>query len=81
MVAGLEASSVITLRMTKLAVGGAAAAAEAQLMASEKVETALALQARALAGGLGATGLSQASGAVAHLRKKVRANRRRLGGR
>ena len=50
-----EASSVIALRVTKIAAGGAAAEAESRLMVSEKIESSLALQAKALSGGLGAT--------------------------
>ena len=75
---GLEASSVIGLRMMKLAAGGAAAQAEAQLMVSEKVAAGMALPMLAMTGQLGATVPAVASGSLAHLRKKVRANRRRL---
>ncbi len=75
---GLEASSVIGLRMMKLAAGGAAAQAEAQLMVGEKVATGLTLPMLAMTGQLGASGPAIASGSLAHLRKKVRANRRRL---
>ncbi len=75
---GLEASTVIGLRMMKLAAGGAAAQAEAQLMVSEKLAAGLALQTMAATGKLGASGPAIASGSLAHLRRKVRANRRRL---
>ena len=44
---GIEASSVIGLRTMKLAIGGKAAATEAQRMVSEKIEASLALQAKA----------------------------------
>ncbi len=50
---GLEASSVIGLRATKIAAGGKPAATEAQGMVSEKIEASLALQGKALSGGLG----------------------------
>jgi hypothetical protein len=75
---GMEASTVIGLRMMKLAAGGAAAQAEAQLMVSEKVATGMTLPMLAMTGQLGASGQAIAAGSLAHLRKKVRANRRRL---
>jgi hypothetical protein len=75
---GLEASSVIALRTLKIAAGGVAAEAETRRMVSEKLETGLALQALALTGGLGLTAHSAATKTLAHYRRKVRANRRRL---
>ena len=75
---GFEASSVIGLRAMKLAIGGKAAATEAQRMVSEKIEASLAPQARALSGGLGATALSAAAKTLDHYRQKVRANQTRL---
>ena len=68
---GLEASSVIGLRTMKLAIGGKAAATEAQRMVSEKIEASLALQAKALSGGLGTTALSVAAKTIEHYRPKV----------
>ena len=75
---GLEASSVIALRTLKIAARGVAAEAETRRMVSEKLETGLALQALALTGGLGLTAHSAATKTLAHYRRKVRANRRRL---
>lgn len=75
---GVEASSVIGLRMLKLAAGGAAAQAEAQRMVSEKVAASLTLPMLAMTGRLGSTAPAVAVGSVKHLRRKVRANRRRL---
>ena len=75
---GFEASSVIGLRAMKLAIGGKGAATEAQRMVSEKIEASLALQAKALSGGLGTTALSAAEKMLDHYRRKVRANRTRL---
>jgi hypothetical protein len=75
---GLEASSVIGLRTLKIAAGGAAGEAETRRMVSEKVDAAVDLQAKALTGGLGFTGAGVASKTLAHYRRKVRANRRRL---
>ena len=75
---GLEASAVVGLRLMKLAAGGAAAQAEAQLMVGEKVAAGMALPMLAMSGQLGTTHAAITSGSVKHLRKKVRANRRRL---
>lgn len=76
---GLESSAVIGLRMLKIAAGGAEAEAETRRMVSEKIDSVLALQMLALTGGLGATPHRAAARTVAHYRRKVRANRRRLG--
>jgi len=75
---GMEASSVIALRTLKIAAGGVAAEVEARRMVSEKIEASLALQALALTGGLGLTADGAATKMLAHYRRKVRANRRRL---
>ncbi|WP_168076268.1 hypothetical protein [Caulobacter sp. SSI4214] len=75
---GIEASSVIGLRMLKLAAGGAEAQSEAQLMIGEKVAAGMALPMLAMTGQLGASPPAIAKGALKHLRGKVRANRRRL---
>jgi hypothetical protein len=73
-----EASLVVALRTMRIAAGGAAAQAEARRMISEKIEAAAALQRLALSGGLGLTARSGTSRTLAHYRRKVRANRRRL---
>jgi len=75
---GVEASTVIGLRTLKLAAGGDAGAAEARLMIAEKIDAAMTLQARALSGGLGTTPASLSARTLAHYRRKVSANRRRL---
>jgi hypothetical protein len=75
---GMEASCVIGLRTMKLVAGGAAGATEARLMVDEKVATGIALQAKALSGGLGATPTAAAAATLAHYSRKVKANRRRL---
>jgi hypothetical protein len=72
----IEASSVIALRMLQAAAGSAAA--EASRMVGEKVEAGLALQAKAMTGGLGPTAHGAASKVISHYRRKVKANRRRL---
>jgi hypothetical protein len=77
---GFEAVSVIGLRTLKMAAGGSAAAREADLMVREKMEAAAALHWRAATGTLGRTPAAATRSTVAHLRKKVRANRRRLAG-
>ena len=75
---GLEASAVMGLRALKIAQGGPGSQAEAERMVAEKVEAAMALQVRALTGGLGGTPASVSARTLAHYRRKVRANRRRL---
>ena len=70
---------MIGLRIMKMAAGGVAAETEARRMVSEKVEAGLALQMLAITGGLGVTPHGAAAKTVAHYRRKVRANRRRLG--
>jgi hypothetical protein len=75
---GLEASSVIALRMLKIASGGKDSEAEARRMINEKIEAGLSLQTKALTGGLGITPQSAATKTLAHYQSKVRANRRRL---
>jgi hypothetical protein len=76
---GLEASSVVALRSVKLATAsGSVAQAEARRMVDEKIEAALALQAQALSGRLGITPRGAAAKTLAHYRRRVRANKRRL---
>ena len=75
---GLELSSVIGLRTIRLAIGGKAATTEAQRMVNEKIEASLALQAKALRGGLGTTAVGAAAKALDHYRQKIRANQIRL---
>ena len=77
---GIEASTVVGLRTARIVQGGALGRAEAERMVSEKLEAAFALQALALTGGLGRSPASAASRTLAHYRRKVRANRRRLSG-
>jgi hypothetical protein len=77
---GIEASTVITLRMMKLAAGGTAAEREAHRMVAEKIKANLDLQTKAMTGGLGLTPKSLTEKTLAHYRRKVRANRRRLKG-
>ncbi len=78
---GAEASTVMALRMTRIAAGGSTGAAEAELMVREKVRAAIELQTRLMIGGLGATALSGTQGTLKHYRRKVSANNRRLTGR
>jgi hypothetical protein len=78
MTLGAEAAAVVGLRSAKLAAGGQAATAEAELMVREKVEAAYALQEMAMTGALGLTAPRVVSKTLAHYRRKVRANRRRL---
>jgi hypothetical protein len=47
-------------------------------MVREKIEASLALQSKALSGGLGTTALSAAAKTLDHYQQKVRANQTRL---
>ena len=78
MALGAESSSVMALRMMKLAAGGAAATAEAELMVAEKVRAAAEAQAGAWTSLLTGSSHLAPRRAVAHYRRKVRANRKRL---
>jgi len=75
----LEASHVILLRTFAIAAGGAHAKAEIDRMVDEKVKALYALQSLLITGALGSTTSTMATRSVAHYRKAVRANRRRLG--
>lgn len=75
----LESQQVIALRMMRIASGGPLAASEAQRMVVEKVAaTALAGQAAALALMTGKTFPTAAAQALIPVRRRMRANRRRL---
>ena len=77
-VVGMDAATVVGLRMMKLAAWDAAATAEAQRMVSEKVEAGMQLQTLALSGALGTSAASMMAGSLRHYGQAVRANRRRL---
>lgn len=76
---GMEASAVIGLRTMKMAAGGYDAAEEAQLMVSEKMQAAIELQTALVTGGLGSDPLAGTRKVLKHYRRKVKANRKRLG--
>lgn len=75
---GLEASTVIGLRIAKVAGGGTAANDEIMLMISEKMRSAAKLQTAAAFGQLGGTPLASMQKVLRHYRSKVAANSRRL---
>ena len=75
---GAEAASVMALRTARIAAGGTAGAAEAELMVTEKVRAAIELQTRLMSGALGTTPLRATQGTLKHYRRKVAANKRRL---
>lgn len=75
---GLEAWMVISLRIPKLVTGDPAAAREARLMVSEKIEAMGALQWRAMTGTLGTSPGMAMRNSIAHYRKGVARNQRRL---
>jgi len=78
MALGMEAASVIGLRSVKVAKGGPSAEAETALMVKEKFEAAWALQSLAAVGALGFTAPGIAAKTLAHYRRRVLANKRRL---
>jgi hypothetical protein len=75
---GVEASTVIGLRLLKIGSGGHAAEAEARQMISEKIESGFALQSMAWSGRLGHNAHDATRKTLAHYRIKMRANRRPL---
>lgn len=74
----VEAQAVVALRMMKFAAGGPAAAIEAQQMISEKLIAAAEVQTKAASAILSGTSHLTPARTLAHYRRKVRANRRRL---
>ena len=76
---GLEAQSVIALRMMRLAAGGARAKSEASRMVTEKVTAAGEAQVAAAAAALRGSKKHVVAGKALNVyRKRVRSNRRRL---
>lgn len=75
---GMEAWTVIGLRIPKLLAGNPAAAMEAQRMVVEKIDAVGVLQWKALTGSLGSTPEKAMRASIAHYRKSVDGNRRRL---
>lgn len=73
-----EASTVIGLRLAKFASLSPDSATEAQRMVQEKAEAVAELQRKAMTGALGTSPPAAARKAIAHYRKAVGANRRRL---
>ena len=76
--AGVEAQQVIALRMMKLALGGDAAAREAERMVDEKVATASKVGTAATAAVLAGGGAGVPAASLRTYRRAMRANRRRL---
>jgi len=74
----VDAAAVVGLRLVRLSMLDASAAAEAWLMVEEKWESAALLQWGALSGQLGSRPHDVASASFDHVRRKVAANRRRL---
>ena len=75
---GAEAQAVIALRMMKMAAGGPGVDTETRRMVSEKWGAAAELSAKAAMSAMTGGRPVTASHAVAHYRRKVRANARRL---
>jgi hypothetical protein len=75
---GWQAARVMGLRTAKIATGGAPAGMEAWLMLSEKWQAAVEVQSDLLVRGPGATPVIATRRALAHYRRKVAANDKRL---
>lgn len=73
-----ESSMVIAMRMGGMAMGGPAAAREAERMVSEKVAANISLGLDLMSGKLGNSPEQIVSGSIAHYSKSVVANRKRL---
>ena len=76
---GIESAEVIALRTGGAGFEGSEAVHEAWRMWSEKVAALAELQTRLLTGSLGVTPAATARATVKHYRRKVAANKRRLG--
>jgi hypothetical protein len=72
MMLGFEANHVVGLRVTRMMLGGRRARREARLMVTEKVEAALEVNTRMMAG-------ASADEIIRMYRRRVAANARRLG--
>lgn len=75
---GWEAATVIGLRSARIAHGGAAAQREPERMVAEKLAASVELQLAMMTGSLGTDPATATRKALAHYRRKVRANARRL---
>lgn len=75
---GWQAARVIGLRTAKMAEGGPAAGVEAWLMLSEKWQAATEIQTDLLTHGPNASPVATTRRALAHYKRKVAANDRRL---
>ena len=73
-----EASEVIAMRAAKLGLGQDLKGSESRMMFSEKMISAVEMQAALMTGSLGTTPIAVIKKVLRHYRSKVRANRRRL---
>lgn len=75
---GWEAAGVIGQRSARIARGGAEAQREAERMITEKLTATFEIQMAMMTGSLGLDPATATRKALAHYRRKVRANARRL---
>ena len=75
---GWQAARVVGLRSARIAAGGPAAGMETWLMLSEKWQSAVEIQSDLLARGPDANPATTTRRTIAHLKRKVAANDRRL---
>jgi hypothetical protein len=76
---GIEAAAVMGLRTAKIAGGGDLDGRETRLMVAEKLQSTFELQVAMITGALGLTPLQGSTAVLRHYKRKVSANRRRLG--
>lgn len=75
---GWQAARVVSMRSARIAAGGPAAGLETWLMLSEKWQSAVEIQSDLLSRGPGANPATTTRRTLAHLKRKVAANDRRL---
>lgn len=75
---GAEVASVVSLRLFRIAAGGASAVEEVELMITEKALAAVELQSQYMTGAIGLSPLSTTQGFLRHYLPKVAANNKRL---
>jgi hypothetical protein len=75
---GIQAASVVTLRMLKIGTGGPVGAAEARRMVTERIESGFAVQVMTLSDEFPVTARDAARKTLVHHGRKARANIRPL---
>ncbi len=76
---GMDSAAVMGLRTAKILSGGDSDGRETQRMVAEKMSSVFELQMAMMTGGLGTTPLAGSKAVLRHYKRKVAANRKRLG--